>query len=861
MNFDLWDRNLREILHSDHSPLSLRSGRYWEVNNKIEALSLVKGRVFDKHLNLIKDICIEVLREIDPKFDFAPDKRYMASIYDKKPTYSDKLREGLSETIVWLGINSGSLRNCSPGKRNFIAASILREIFSDASWQLWGSLNQLLATLAEADPDEFLNAVESALRKTPSPFDELFKQEGDGITGTNYLSGLYWALEGLAWNEEHLVRVSVILAELAEHDPGGRWANRPANSIVDMLLPWHPQTLAPVEKRIAAIRAIRKEFPNIAWKILLGLLPNSHQTTSGTHKPKWRNPLPDDWQVNVTNGEYWEQVNQYAVIAVEMACEDLTRTKELVDNMDNLPPQSFEAFLEHLATDEIVALGESDRTPIWEKLVEFVNKHRRYSDAKWALPGDIVNKIEFVADKLKPTSPMYFHERLFSNDDSELYEELGNWEEQQKKLAEHRQDAIKEIFQSGGVDAVIQFAGSVDSPHKVGTALGCIFDSTVEKRLLPGYLNSESHNLSLFASAYVWSAQLNKGWAWVDKLDKSSWSDRQIGCFLSSLPFCKETWDRVHLWLGQSESHYWSRTNINPYQADEQMFVAVDKLIEYGRPRRAIDCLAAMRYKKQPIEITQCLRALRAAISSQEPSHAMDNHHIVEIIKFLQVNPDVSEDDVFQIEWAYLTLLDHHGDTSPKVSESRLVNSPEFFCQLIQLIYRSKNKEAPNIEPNEASKAIASNAWRLLNKWKTPPGMQADGSFDDNHFSTWLKRVKEICVESGHIEVALINVGEVLIHAPPDKDGLWVNKSVAEALNDRDAEDMRSGYSTGIHNSRGVHWVDPTGKPEHELAAQFRQKAEDVENAGFQRLAVTLRGLAEDYDREAERIISEHSSE
>jgi hypothetical protein len=80
-------------------------------------------------------------------------------------------------------------------------------------------------------------------------------------------------------------------------------------------------------------------------------------------------------------------------------------------------------------------------------------------------------------------------------------------------------------------------------------------------------------------------------------------------------------------------------------------------------------------------------------------------------------------------------------------------------------------------------------------------------------------------------------------------------------LNDREADDMRDGFRTGTYNSRGVHWVDPTGKPEKELAEQFRSKAEDVENAGFQRFAVTLRGLADGYDKEAERVIAEHRQE
>lgn len=107
------------------------------------------------------------------------------------------------------------------------------------------------------------------------------------------------------------------------------------------------------------------------------------------------------------------------------------------------------------------------------------------------------------------------------------------------------------------------------------------------------------------------------------------------------------------------------------------------------------------------------------------------------------------------------------------------------------------------------------------------------------------------------MDVALSKVGEVLISTPSDSNGLWINREVAVALNDRNAESMREGYRIGTYNSRGAHWVDPTGKPERELADQFRAKAEEVENAGFQRFAVTLRVLADSYDHEAERVISD----
>ena len=72
---------------------------------------------------------------------------------------------------------------------------------------------------------------------------------------------------------------------------------------------------------------------------------------------------------------------------------------------------------------------------------------------------------------------------------------------------------------------------------------------------------------------------------------------------------------------------------------------------------------------------------------------------------------------------------------------------------------------------------------------------------------------------------------------------------------------MRHGFSIALSNSRGMHWVDPSGKPELELAEKYKKQADDVENAGYQRLASTLRELAESYTNEARRIIDEHQQE
>jgi hypothetical protein len=852
-SYSTWILKAREVLNLPNSPFSILNG-VWKITERGNLWDALGLYVFDQHLDAFREFAVAVLTERDPSFDLPTEKRFAANIYGKVLTHSTALRMGLAEGLAIIGNRPSALIHCSQGKAESTAVLAIREIFTDSDWVLWGSLKSLLPILAEAAPDEFLDAVENALRLSPCPFDELFSQEGNGITGGNYLTGLLWALESLAWDEKYLVRVCVVLGELSSHDPGGSWANRPGNSLVEILLPWHPQTIAPVKKLMVAVQTLSKEFPEVAWKLFIKLLPSQHQTSMGSHKPLWRNTIPENWKEEVTRAEYREQVLFYSELAVSMANYDVPKLSELINHFNDLPKPSFDNLLKVLSSDAISAFSEDKRLHLWDRLKKLTTKHRRFSDAAWVLSDELLSSIETVANKLAPTTPFYLYQHLFSNGDFDLYEEKGNWEEQQQKLDEHRQKAVEEILKLGGIESVIQFAEAAESTlGQVGYFLGQIANEEIDRVLLPKYLEAENCKLSSFIKGYVWSRYVTNGWSWADDLDKSEWDDGHVSQFLRYLPFASETWKRAEKWLGDLQGDYWLKTNVNPYQADEALNTAIEKLIEHGRPYAAINCLERMRYDKQPINLDLCVEALLGALSSSEPSNSMDPYHVVELIKILQKTPELSSDNLFSVEWAYLSLLDGYYEATPKSLENRLANDPEFFCELIRLIYRSKNSNIATNNPSENTEAIATNAYQLLDEWSTLPGMQEDGSFNDTHFSTWLCSVKEICVESGHLEVAFIHIGQVIIYCPPDTNGLWINQTVADALNARDAEDMRDGFHTGIYNSRGAHFVDPTGKPELELAEQYRQKAEQVENAGYQRFAVTLRSLSESYEREAQR--------
>ncbi|MGP9417307.1 hypothetical protein ACT3R4_18170 [Halomonas sp. AOP7-E1-9] len=724
----------------------------------------------------------------------------------------------------------------------------------ESDWVRWGSLNSLLPILSEASPDEFLSAVENAIASTPSPFDRLFEQEDTGVFGRNYITGLLWALEGIAWEEAYLSRTAVVLAEIASQDPGGNWANRPGNSLTDIFLPWLPHTLASIEKRQAALKTICAEQPEVGWKLLESLLPNQHSTTSGTHKPSWRETVPDEWEKGVTKNEYWEQSRFCAELIVEQAGFDIVKLASLAGNYDHLPPPASEMLRDKLASDHCLKLSEEERLPLWGALCKLIAHHRRFPDAKWSLGDDSLLPIEEIASQLAPQSPSLLNKRLFSDADAYLYEGDGDWQEEQEKLFQIRKAAIEDILAEGGLPKVLEFARTVTNAHLVGDVLADMDQPEFDTELLPGLLDMADQKLWSFVAAYAWRRRFMGSWQWFDDINKAGWEPKQIALLLCALPFERNAWDRAAQLLGESENEYWNNTSANTYQTEDDTEYALGKLLEFGRPNAAIEGFARELYKKKDINPELACDALLALVKTEEPTGRIDSYHITKIIKALQENADTDQDKLFHVEWAYVSLLDRDSDGSPITLENRLASDPGFFCELIRLIYRAEDAEPE--EPSEQRRNIATNAYRLLSSWRVVPGTRADGDFEPNAFTEWLTAMEEIVKASGHYDVAMIQFGDVLVNSPEGPDGLWIHPVIAEAMNSRERSSLRDGYRTGIYNSRGVHTVDPEAKPERALAEKYRQRADQVENAGYQRLATTLRGVADSYDRDAERIIS-----
>lgn len=806
-----------------------------------------------------KNMAISSLEERDPALDLPKEERCAASIYGKQLNYSQNIRKGISQTLALMGSRPKALSNCSCNEALNTVNFIVRTLLDGADWERWASIDYYLPLLAEAAPSEFLDAVESSLVDiSNSPFHEIFEQEGGGIEGRNYMCGLLWALEGLAWSPDYLSRVAVVLADLASIDPGGSWANRPIRSLVNIFLPWHVQTAAKFDKRKAAIKAVIKNQPKIGWSLLLELLPEGCHTTSGNYRPIWRDFIPLDWKDGVFQDEYLEQITVLSELVIDLAKEDVDKFIELIERLSNLPKNAYDFILDHCLSDSIINLPEEKLYLVWEKLDEIVRRHRKFSDTNWALLEEELCKIENLADSLAPSSPEIKYRYLFNGVVFELLDEDDSYDKQIEKLAKKRNSAIKEILDIGGLMSCINFAKKVASPFDVGRALDEIEYDLIENELLPTFLDSNDEVEKQVLSGYARIKFYKIGIDWVDMIMQKDWSLEQRAKFLLLLPFNEEVWETVSKYLGEnSEGLYWKNVKVNPYESDGYLNEATEKLLMHGREGAAVIC-AAHRANKAEINEALAVRSLISVLDSKSGKQELTDYSyvaydVVELINCLQKSKTIDQDVLLKIEFNFFPWLKRFSrEKSHTAIEKKLASDPQFFADMIALAFRSKHDKSDDTkEIDENKRYLAENACDILYEWKLCPGVKEDENFDENTLKEWIKEAKRITEEMGHIGVARHYIGQSLTYAPADPGGLWIHKAVADILDERDADKIRSEFTLALFNRRGMHTFT-YGWEERELAKKNQEKAEALDAEGFTRFAAAMRKFAEQYTKEAE---------
>ena len=193
----------------------------------------------------------------------------MAGMSGKTPRYSDTLRSGIARTLALMTTQAEQMANAEDAR--YIAQRVVGQALGDGSdWRTWATLDRHLPVLAESAPNTFLACVDKMLGAKEKELITLFEQDRDPAFAGAPHAGLLRALETLAWSDDHFSEAAMMLARLAEIDPGGMVANRPSESLAELFCPVLCFTEATNDERLEVLSTLVDRHPDAGWDALIG---------------------------------------------------------------------------------------------------------------------------------------------------------------------------------------------------------------------------------------------------------------------------------------------------------------------------------------------------------------------------------------------------------------------------------------------------------------------------------------------------------------------------------------------------------------------------------------------------------------
>jgi hypothetical protein len=291
---------------------------------------------------------------------------------------------------------------------------------------------------------------------------------------------------------------------------------------------------------------------------------------------------------------------------------------------------------------------------------------------------------------------------------------------------------------------------------------------------------------------------------------------------------------------------------------DEDFHVVVDKYLAVGRGRAALEMIGARQdIKAPPADILRVLRdpsTVKADGDAVDPSDGMLPYYVGCAFKRLDADETVSEDELVGLEWTYFNAL-QHSDRPARTLHKALSTQPKFFIELLSAVFAS-NDNAPPDDPVafETARAIATQAFRVLDEWTRVPGSDDRGVIDGVALEAWVKEARRLSAEVGLAEVGDSRIGHILSAAPRIPGEAWPPEPVRDIIELCRSRDLEEGLQIGLYNHRGVTVRLPTdgGQQERDLATQYRADALACAFT-WQRTQAVLERIAEGYERDAAR--------
>lgn len=488
-------------------PLFLHFHKSVLVASREDAWHLLAGAITPEQLARFEELATLVLEEDDPSFELDKYERWLANIRGKVHSLSNDMRRGVVETLALMA--TYPIANVPAFDLTFDAAVrrvLDRVLPPDASWARWATLDRYLPMLAEADPDFLLGRIEADLSLSSPQIASLYRNGGDGLFSGQLHCGLLWALEVLAWDVAYLPRVSAVLAKLAdvERSLDHKTGNSATNSFHAIYLSWLPQTNATVEQRISSLRALLKRHSDVAWPLIVGMLPDGiHAVSHPTQQPRWRN-WAAGWSREYAHRDYIAYVAELVALTIETAGQSLVRWSEILDGVLQFTGEIAANTLSQLATIAAKSSDNAGRDTLWRTIRDMTARHRAYANANWALPEEILISLDQIQSQLTPGAIVVLHSWLFDHHpDLPGFDGAENFEKYDSELQARRVAALREIVDAEGWDGVACLLEDAEAVNVIGWIVGEHSLLDVSSIALWSLVTAENPRLNEFAARYV----------------------------------------------------------------------------------------------------------------------------------------------------------------------------------------------------------------------------------------------------------------------------------------------------------------------------------------------------------------------
>ncbi len=460
-------------------------------------------------------------------------------------------------------------------------------------------LDDVLPLLAEAAPDEFLDAIAPVLhdaRESPDGLRVLSK----GSVGPSSDAGwhaLRRALETLAWSPDpgHLALVSDALLTIAatEENDVAAEAHR---CLVSLFMPPLPQTGSATEQRNSALaglcrRCMSDETPGAnerrtaLWRCLWDLAPHRSLGTRNTAPeirewPAVFEPAPLEDRNSAT-----KQVVALLLEMIECFAARAAESEHLADmfwpldeggRFMRLAPEARARVLD--IVEESATQGALDRSLLGDRLRSFIRLHRQFSDAFWTLEPDELTRVERSAESIGDDDTATAGAWLFESHAPDIdVTGLGkDREAEERRLAERRHTAVGEAYSAGGLAGIRRLAVRAQGDREVSGVqyIGCV---------LAELANSDELTLDSGESTLVRTLTFDlAGWVAddaspdpaIDAVEHSSMQaigpqDDGVTLDLVAMGFFTERLNHLHRedgdlaeWLAELREHHLSTSNV-----------------------------------------------------------------------------------------------------------------------------------------------------------------------------------------------------------------------------------------------------------------------------------------------------------